>query len=54
MAGKAGIEPATLGLEDRCSIQLSYGPMFHVGLLHGGRKGISTGFAGAEPPTLIS
>ena len=26
MAGKAGLEPATLGLEDRCSIQLSYLP----------------------------
>ena len=26
MVGKAGLEPATLGLEDRCSIQLSYLP----------------------------
>ena len=24
MVGKLGIEPRTLGLEDRCSIQLSY------------------------------
>ena len=26
MVGPAGIEPATLGLEIRCSIRLSYGP----------------------------
>jgi hypothetical protein len=31
LVGPAGIEPATLGLEIRCSIRLSYGPslMFH-------------------------
>ena len=26
MVGPAGLEPATLGLEIRCSIRLSYGP----------------------------
>ena len=26
LVGPAGIEPATLGLEIRCSIRLSYGP----------------------------
>jgi hypothetical protein len=28
MVGAAGIEPATLGLEIRCSIRLSYAPIF--------------------------
>ena len=27
MVGAAGIEPATLGLEIRCSIRLSYAPV---------------------------
>jgi hypothetical protein len=27
MVGEAGLEPATPGLEGRCSIQLSYSPM---------------------------
>ena len=27
LVGPAGIEPATLGLEIRCSIRLSYGPL---------------------------
>lgn len=32
LVGPAGIEPATLGLEIRCSIRLSYGPV--RGLVH--------------------
>jgi hypothetical protein len=28
LVGAAGLEPATLGLEIRCSIRLSYAPMF--------------------------
>jgi hypothetical protein len=31
LVGPAGIEPATLGLEIRCSIRLSYGPVVDVG-----------------------
>jgi hypothetical protein len=27
MAGAAGLEPTTLGLEGQCSIQLSYAPV---------------------------
>src|SRR5439155_24294330 len=30
MVGPAGIEPATLGLEIRCSIRLSYGPALNL------------------------
>ena len=33
MVGKAGLEPATPGLEGRCSIQLSYSPAFPIHLL---------------------
>ena len=44
MARSAGLEPATLGLEGRCSIQLSYE-----------RKGGKlVGAEGFEPPTLWS
>ena len=34
MVGAAGIEPATVGLEIRCSIRLSYAPAFVVMHLH--------------------
>ena len=30
MVGKAGLEPATPGLEGRCSIQLSYSPTLSI------------------------
>ena len=31
LVGEAGLEPATPGLEGRCSIQLSYSPTVFVG-----------------------
>jgi hypothetical protein len=30
LVGAAGIEPATLGLEIRCSIRLSYAPLMQI------------------------
>jgi len=30
MVGEAGLEPTTPGLEGRCSIQLSYSPVFPI------------------------
>lgn len=34
MVRPAGLEPATLALEGRCSIQLSYGRSFEPGMLN--------------------
>ena len=34
VVGPAGIEPATLGLEIRCSIRLSYGPAHNQSSIH--------------------
>ncbi len=42
MVRPAGLEPATLGLEGRCSIQMSYGRISLVGV------------EGFEPPTSCS
>ncbi len=44
MVGEAGIEPATPGLEGRCSIQLSYSPVRAVPWLGLGDKISILGF----------
>ena len=46
MARPAGLEPATLGLEGRCSIRLSYGRLESAIRM--------VGAEGFEPPTLCS
>ena len=48
MARSAGLEPATLGLEGRCSIQLSYERESLIMLI------VLVGADGFEPPTLCS
>ena len=59
MARLAGFEPATVGLEDRCSIQLSYRRLV-TGRLRLRRRGPRrqpehlVGVEGFEPPTLCS
>ena len=56
LARLAGLEPATLGLEGRCSIRLSYRrPVLLNGYLKRRIAGVKlVGAEGFEPPTLCS
>ncbi len=46
MARPAGFEPATLGLEGRCSIQMSYGRIYAMALYHSLQSGYQIGRGG--------
>ena len=46
MVGEAGLEPATPGLEGRCSVQLSYSPLFFHCSFEMKEKGATLAMAG--------
>ncbi len=57
VARPAGLEPATVGLEGRCSIQLSYGRSRHLRSSRSPRQILTSllvGVEGFEPPTSCS
>ncbi len=53
MARPAGLEPATLGLEGRCSIQMSYGRIKNQPCHHAARKKFGRGREIRTPDILL-